>query len=125
VPNGCILRRWTIGAMQNVMLNEDTIVQQEEDVNITGHEGNNHELFGIGDPKFVIAKGALKGKSQQTCTKCQNTGHTQHTCPAMVGTKHPECSILESQNHDSVKSKLAQDVLMRLQPYAYIEGQLH
>ena len=27
IPNGCILRRWTIGAMENVMLNKDTIAQ--------------------------------------------------------------------------------------------------
>jgi len=42
----------------------------------------------------------------------------------MVGTKRHEYSILESQNHDTVNSKLAQDVLMRLRPYAYTEGEL-
>jgi len=50
--------------MKNVMLNEDIIVEQEDDVRITGHEGNKRKLFGIGDPKFVAAKGAPKGKKQ-------------------------------------------------------------
>ena len=104
--------------MKNAMLNEDTILEQQDDVSITGHEGNKCKLFGIGDPKFVVAKGAPKGKRQQTC-------HTQRTCPAMVGSKRPECFLLESQNHDTINnSNLAQDVLMRLQPYAYTEGEL-
>jgi len=64
IPNGCILRRWTIGAMENAMLNEDTILDQQDDATITGHEGNKCKRFGIGDPKFVIAKGAPKGKKQ-------------------------------------------------------------
>ena len=43
----------------------------------------------------------------------------------MVGSKRPECSLLKPQNHDSINnSNLARDVLMRLQPYAYIEGEL-
>jgi len=62
IPNGCILRRWTTGAMEIVMLNEDTIVEQQDDVSITGHEGNKRKLFGIGDPKFVVPKGTPKGK---------------------------------------------------------------
>jgi len=54
------------------------------------------KLFRIGDPKFVVAKGTPKGKRQRTCTKCHNTSHTQRTCPAMVGSKRRECSLLES-----------------------------
>ena len=76
------------------MLNEDTILDQEDDATITGHEGNKRKHFGIGDPKFVIAKGAPKGKKQRVCTKCHNTGHNQCTCPTMVGSKRSECSFL-------------------------------
>jgi len=72
IPNGCILRRWTIGAMEKVMLNEDTIVEQKDDVRIIGHEANKRKLFRIGDPKFAVAKGVPKGKRQRTSTKFHN-----------------------------------------------------
>ena len=85
IPNNCILRRWTIGAMENVFLDEDSIVAQEDDVSITGHEGNNRKLFEIGDPKFVVAKGSPKRKKQRICTKCHNTGHNQRTCMSYNG----------------------------------------
>jgi len=43
----------------------------------------------------------------------------------MVGSKRSECSFLESQDHDTfINSNLARDVLMRLEPYAYTEGEL-
>jgi len=125
IPNGCILRRWTIGAMENVYLDEDSIVAQEDDLSITGHEGNKRKLFGIGDPKFVVAKGAPKGKKRRICTKCHNAGHNQRTCPTMSASKRPECYLHKPQNHDwGNNSNFARDVLMRLQPYAYIKGEL-
>ena len=64
IPSGCILRRWTVGAMEHITLNEDVLMQQQEDVIKAGHEGNKFQLFGIQDPKIVAAKGAQKGKRQ-------------------------------------------------------------
>jgi len=38
------------------MPNEDAIAQQQNDVIIIGHEGNKRKLFGIEDPKVIVAK---------------------------------------------------------------------
>ncbi|KAJ8435026.1 hypothetical protein Cgig2_027235 [Carnegiea gigantea] len=128
ISSGCILRQWTVGAMEHITLNEDAFMQQEEYVIKAGHEGNKRQLYGIKDPKIVAAKGAPKGKRQRTCSKCHNTGHTQRTCPVYVGTKpctiSLECSPIDPLKNDSTNSRSAHDVLMRLQPYAYTEGEL-
>jgi len=42
----------------------------------------------------------------------------------VVGTKRPNCSLLQSQNHGTINSKLAQDVFKRLHPYGYTKGEL-
>ncbi|KAJ8443819.1 hypothetical protein Cgig2_017300 [Carnegiea gigantea] len=104
------------------------LMQQEEDVIKAGHEGNKHQLFGIKDLKIVAAKKASKRKRQRTCSKCHNTGHTQCTCPVYIDNKPCttsfECSPVDPPMNDSTNSRLSHDVLVRLQPYAYIEGEL-
>jgi len=60
IPKGYILRRWTIGVIENVMLNEDTIIEQKDNVSIIGHEGNKHKLFGIGYPKICCSQRCSK-----------------------------------------------------------------
>ncbi|KAJ8428815.1 hypothetical protein Cgig2_028020 [Carnegiea gigantea] len=89
IPSGCIPCRWTIGAMEYIMLNEDALIQQEED--------------------------------------CHNTSHTKHTCPVYVNTKpytiSLECFPINPPKNDSTNSRSTHDVLIRLQPYAYTEGE--
>ncbi|KAJ8436680.1 hypothetical protein Cgig2_025510 [Carnegiea gigantea] len=128
IPSGCILRWWTLGAMEHITLNEDALMQQEEDDIKLGHEGKKRQLFGIKYPKIVAAKGAPKGKRQRTYSKCYNTGHTQCTCPIYVGTKpctiSLESSHVDLPNNVSTDSRSTRDMLLRLQPYAHIEGEL-
>jgi len=54
--------------------------------------------------------------------------HTQCTCHVYVGTKlctmSLECSPVDPPKNDSTNSRLAHDVLIRLQPYPYAEGEL-
>ncbi|KAJ8423717.1 hypothetical protein Cgig2_002089 [Carnegiea gigantea] len=125
IPSGCVLRRWTVGAVEHTTLNEDTLMQQEEDVIEAGHEGNKHQRFGIKDPIIVAVKAAPKGKRQRTCSKCHDPGHTQHTCPVYVDTKpcttSLECSPVDPPKNDNINSRSTRDVRIRLQPYAYTE----
>ncbi|KAJ8433002.1 hypothetical protein Cgig2_028587 [Carnegiea gigantea] len=104
---------------EDFIIEDDGIIFQvvaffDEYVIKAGHEGNKCQLYGIKDPKIIVAKGVPKGKRQRTSGKCHNTGHTQRTCPFYVGTKpctiNLECSPVDPLKNDSTNSRSARDV---------------
>jgi len=58
IPSGCILRRWTIWAKKQIVLNEDNIAHEED-------SGLSVEKRKIRDPQIVITKGAQKAKGSK------------------------------------------------------------
>jgi len=81
VSSGCILRRWTIWAKEQIALNEDNIAYKEDnDMSV--------EKRKIRDPEVVITKGATKGKRVQTWGKCHGIGHTRRTCSKNANAKY-------------------------------------
>ena len=74
ISSGCILRRWTIWAKEQIELNEHNIAHEEDSALFD-------EKRKIRDPQVVLTKGAPKSKRVQTCGKCRGIGHTRRTCP--------------------------------------------
>jgi len=96
IPSGCILRQWTIGAKEQIELNEDNIAHEEDDVG----DGNRR----IRDPQVVISKRVPKGKKFRTCTKCRAVGHTRRTCPKNANCKSAEKEPLDDFDLNEVYS---------------------
>jgi len=82
IASSCIIRWCTIATKEQIKLNEDNIAHEEDNLF--------DENSKIRDPQVVIAKGASKGKSTRTCSKCRAIRHTRCACPKNNKSKYVE-----------------------------------